>query len=218
MKHLTGFVVFLMIGLGVRAQGTMELTDRPFVINEKRIEKIDSYVDQFNLVEYLNKDEQDMLYWVNVLRSDPADFLGKYIRPFLDQFPEAKGGSARSLVSDLKDHAPLPLMEPRRNLSEISRKHAKDLALNTNGISHSSSDGKSFAQRMAAEGLSCAGENILIGKSDALKAVILLLIDEGVSNRGHRKALLNPAFNLIGVSFYPRRDGQFILDQLFSCE
>lgn len=218
MKHLIGFAVFMLIGVVSEAQGTMELVDRPFVISEKRIEKVDTYLDQFNIVGYLGKDEQEMLYWVNVLRSNPSGFLETYVRPFLDQFPEAKGSASRSLISDLKGQSPLPLMEPRRNLSEISKKHAKDLALNTNGISHSSSDGRTFAQRMADEGLTCAGENILIGKSDALKALILLLIDEGVSNRGHRKALLNPTFNLIGVSFYPRKDEQFILDQLFSCK
>src|SRR5688572_4772557 len=196
----------------------MQLEDRPLIIEEKRVEKIDTYLSQFPFVSQLGKDEQEMLYWVNLLRSDPQEFLEKYVRPFLEQFPEAKGGASRSLIADLKEQAPLPLMEPRKNLSDISRKHSKDLALNTKGISHSSSDGKSFAQRMAAEGITCAGENILIGKSDALKAVILLLIDEGVSNRGHRKALLSSGFNLIGVSFYPRKDGQFIVDQLFSCK
>ncbi|WP_336514786.1 CAP domain-containing protein [Pollutibacter soli] len=218
MKQLTGLIVFILFVSIASGQGTMELEDRLFVVNEKRVEKIDEYLDQFVFINNLDKEEQELFYWVNVLRANPGLFLEKYVRPFLEQFPEARGGASRSLISDLKNQPSLPLMEPRKDLSDISRKHTRDLAINTNGISHSSSDGKSFAQRMAAEGITCAGENILIGKSDALKAIILLLIDEGVANRGHRKALLNSGFNLIGVSIYPRKDGQYILDQLFSCK
>ncbi len=197
----------------------MELRMGEFKYDHSRDATVDGYLKNFDFLGDLKIEERDIFYWVNVLRTDPNQFLNKYVLPFLDQFPEAKGSAAKSLIGDLKKQASLPMMEPRLNLTNASRKHAKDLALNSANISHSSTDGKSFSERMAAEGIvTCAGENILIGDASALKALILLLIDEGVSNRGHRKALLNSEFNLIGASMYPRKDGMVILDQLFSCK
>ncbi|MGL6268723.1 MAG: CAP domain-containing protein, partial [Chitinophagaceae bacterium] len=98
--------------------------------------------------------------------------------------------------------------------------HARDLALKQKTISHSSSDGRTFQQRMNdAQVKNCAGENILEGEKDALKAIIMLLIDQGVPDKGHRKALLNPDFNLMACSISPRKNSEtFIHVQLFSCK
>jgi uncharacterized protein YkwD len=114
---------------------------------------------------------------------------------------------------------PLVLVEPSSFLGKETSKHAKDLALKQKTISHSSSDGRSFQQRMIdAQVSKCAGENLLEGKKDALKSIIMLLIDQGVPDKGHRKALLNPDFNLMATSIYPKKNGEtFIHVQLFSC-
>jgi uncharacterized protein YkwD len=62
--------------------------------------------------------------------------------------------------------------------------------------------------------ISCA-ENIYNGGDAALDAVITLLIDEGVSNLGHRRNILNKNARLIGVAFVPYNSGSFILVQDF---
>jgi uncharacterized protein YkwD len=115
---------------------------------------------------------------------------------------------------------PLQYIEPSGFLSKETRDHAKDLANKQKTISHSSSDGRSFQQRMNDAGVSkCAGENILEGKKDALKAIIMLLIDQGVPDKGHRKALFNPEFNLMACSIMPKKNSEnFIQVQLFSCK
>ena len=40
-------------------------------------------------------------------------------------------------------------------------------------------------------------ENLVGGPDDIRRAVILLLVDDGIPNRGHRKALLNPAWKYV---------------------
>jgi uncharacterized protein YkwD len=48
-----------------------------------------------------------------------------------------------------------------------------------------------------------AGENIDYGNTQARRIVISFLIDDGVLSRGHRKNILDKAFNFIGVAVGP---------------
>jgi hypothetical protein len=218
VKHIL-FILLVLFTVSAQGQGTISLEDKSFTYDQKRNGKVDDFLSGYDpLLKSLSQNERDVYYWVNVLRADPRSFLNNYVLPFLNQFPEAKGSSSSSLIADLKAQSELPLMAPKDNLLKASRLHAVDLS-KQNRISHNSSDGRSFRQRMESAGITtCAGENILEGKSDALKAVILLLIDEGVPDKGHRKSLLNARFNLMGCSFVSKKDGEsYVLVQVFSC-
>jgi uncharacterized protein YkwD len=76
-----------------------------------------------------------------------------------------------------------------------ARKHSVDMAQN-NYFAHNSQDGTTPFDRMKAEGISymTAGENIAAGQRDAIDAY------EGWMNSlGHRKNILNPDFERLGV-------------------
>jgi uncharacterized protein YkwD len=44
------------------------------------------------------------------------------------------------------------------------------------------------------------GENILTGQRSIIENIINLIIDDGVTSRGHRKNILNPAHRTIGLA------------------
>jgi Cysteine-rich secretory protein family len=217
VKHLL-FYLILIPHLSF-SQGSMEIEDKPFALNLARNKSIDSFLSQIASFKEFSPEEQAVFYWVNFLRNDPAGFKNQVILPFLTLFPEANTNYAKSLLKDLDIQSPLQLIEPSSFLGKETARHAKDLALKQKTISHSSSDGRSFQQRMNdAQVSKCAGENILEGKKDALKAVIMLLIDQGVPDKGHRKALLNPDFNLMACSILAKKNSdKYIQVQLFSC-
>lgn len=48
-------------------------------------------------------------------------------------------------------------------------------------------------------------ENIAYGKSKGDEYMLQLYIDDGVSSRGHRKNILNPAIKLTGIAYCKHR-------------
>jgi uncharacterized protein YkwD len=53
------------------------------------------------------------------------------------------------------------------------------------------------------------GENIYYGPYTPLEIVIQLLIDDGIEDLGHRKNLLSPKFNSIGVAIKPHKTYEY---------
>lgn len=97
----------------------------------------------------------------------------------------------------------LPLL-PAKGLVLSARDQAVDQG-KTGQIGHNGSDNSSPEGRMDRYGqfdLSC-GENIDYGNDNARRIVFSLVVDDGVSSRGHRTNLLNGNFKYIGVSVGP---------------
>jgi len=78
-----------------------------------------------------------------------------------------------------------------------SRKHSQDMA-SKGYFSHTSLDGRSPYDRMAAEGISyrAAGENIIGGYGNALYSV-----NGWVNSSGHRSNMLNTSFTNLGAGY-----------------
>jgi hypothetical protein len=218
VKHLA-ILINLLTPFTSLAQGSVQLEHKEFVVNRKKDASVVQFLSDYEVLQKYPASAQDTYYWVNLLRKDPAAFGDNYITPFLEQFPSLQGTYAQSLNSELKNLPPLGFIAPAGIVQREAERHAQDIAIRQRRLSHVSSDGRTFNQRMADAGIKyCAGENVFEGEDDALKALILLLIDKGVPSLGHRKALLNPTFNVMGVSFRQSPDSVFYMVQLFSCQ
>jgi len=77
----------------------------------------------------------------------------------------------------------------------------------TGSIGHSSSDGTPFSQRVRkkAKAAGMIAENCDYGNQTALDSVIGLLIDDGIESLGHRKNILEPKFQWIGIAIEPHK-------------
>jgi len=66
---------------------------------------------------------------------------------------------------------------------------------------HGGTDGSSPFDRMNRYGSwgGSAAENLAYGKSDGEGFMLQLYIDDGVPDRGHRKAILNPNLKMVGM-------------------
>jgi len=223
VKHKVAMIlVFLfLIPILSLTQGTYSLPDAPFRHEPPHDSSAYQFLARSPYFKSLGKQEQEFFQWVNIFRLDPSGFGDRYIQPFLEQFPEIRGYETRSLLEDLNQAHPLEALVPDPVLLRTSRAHALDLSKSAHVLNHNSSNGTSFKARMEMAGIrKCAGENLYDGKNDPIMALIILLVDKGVANAGHRKALMRPDFRKMGVSIIPwKADPAYVvLVQDFSCD
>ena len=202
------------------SQGVIVLQDKPFVYKPVRDTAIWNRLVSSQGFANLSAIEQDFFYWTNLMRKNPWLFGETVLQEFLKQFPEANSTDSRSLTAELKRaQTNLPFLEPDHGLFVMASTHATDLKGRKGVISHQSSTGKDFVQRIKEAGkYRCGAENVFVGTPEALEALILLLIDKGVKDKGHRKNLLDPTFTLMGASFKEIDNKKAILVQDFGCK
>jgi len=219
VKHISLFIA-LCFPIWSTGQSFFKLTDTSFIHQSPLDTTLSDFVRTQTKRTGLSQAELDVYYWTNYVRKNPIVFLKTVLIPFLNQFPEAKGVESASLEADLKALAPLPLLRFSATLQDAALYHATDLTQKGSGLSHNSSKGLSFAQRMKLAGITgCAAENLYTGKNDGLLPVLMLLLDIGLTPPGHRNNLFNPNYTAIGISIRPNKDASsVVLVQDFGCK
>ncbi len=212
MKHSLTFFIGVFFLLTASAQSSFELPDKPFILNLPVDQGLRKQVELEAIPFGLSEDELSFLYWVNYFRQDPKLFYTACLVPFLKQFPQVDGQNAQSLKADLSSIGPLPPFRLNPKLSIVAKEHALDLSLHADGISHTSSTGRTFAMRVQAVGFrQSAAENIYAGKDGSLASLVLLLLDIGVNGLGHRKNLLQANFIETGISIKSHKNGERVI-------
>ncbi len=219
IRFALSLLLLIFTGLAY-GQGVIVLQDKSFVYKDNRDTAVWNRLAANSAFQSLSTMEQEFFYWSNLMRKNPALFSEMVLKEFLIQFPEANSAESRSLITDLKDiKTPLPFLLPDEGLIRMAKTHAADLKNRGGIISHQSSSGKSFVDRIKEiGGYRCGAENVFVGTPQALDALILLLIDKGVRDKGHRKNLLDQNFTLMGASFVETGKSKAVLVQDFGCK
>lgn len=162
----------------------------------------------------LTDEEKDIVLVMNMVRTDPAKFSEVYLIPMRPLFEKkllkypgeisivtSEGVSAlEECIKVLFDSKPVGILYPKKGLSKAAKEHAQDIGKH-GMMSHKGTDKSSMSDRVERYGtwdISIA-ENIEAGNNDALRIVVNLLIDDDVKSRGHRRNIMNPEFNFVGV-------------------
>lgn len=149
---------------------------------------------------YLSEEEKKVILIANLARIDGELFSETYLDPYLADEKSTK--YTRSLYRELKKVKDFPVFLPEEDLFSIALNHA-EVSGKRGTVGHQRFE-KRFKPLMWK--YREVAENCAYGYSDALDIVIRLLIDEGIDNLGHRKNLLNPKLNRIGVSIKPHKN------------
>lgn len=182
----------------------------------------DAIVEKWNELQpgyhTLSKHAREFLYWVNYCRRNPQGFWDSVITPNLLVFPPLNGNESTSLKADLIKTGALPMLALNNSLIKVAQLHAFDISARNAAPSHTSTDGTDFGARMKRAGIKyCANENISVTSHGSLIAVLLLYLDIGLPDLGHRKTLLNPDLVETGIGSAPYGKDQFFLVQNLSC-
>jgi uncharacterized protein YkwD len=149
---------------------------------------------------------------INLLRTQPAtyaDIVEAAMASMDAQGVFVRGGysirtaEGRAAVDEalavLRRQRSLKPLDLNICLSQAAQLHAQHLG-RTGEVGHVGAGGSTPGQRVArafGRQLSC-GETVSAGPGTARDHVIALLIDDGVSDRGHRLALLDPSYRSLG--------------------
>lgn len=170
-----------------------------------------------NKVDYLSPVEKDIILELNRARTNPEEYAEtlKNFRKYYDgnllklpgKIPIRTSEGVRAVdeaIAYLRNMRPLPGLIVSQGMSHAAHDHVNDQG-RTNKTGHKGSDGSLSAERLDRYGRwqIMTGENISYGSETAQDVVVQLIIDDGVSDRGHRKNIFTPQFRYCGVACGP---------------
>jgi uncharacterized protein YkwD/LysM repeat protein len=136
--------------------------------------------------------ETDMLSEINLLRSNPAAYI-----PFIEKYQKetmipASPSTVAELIAELRNTPTLSRLSSSECLYQAAKNHAESQRPKGD-IDHQGTDGSWpwDRARNSCPSMKDGNENIVGGPSKVRNSVIILLLDEGIPTRGHRKTLLN---------------------------
>ncbi len=102
----------------------------------------------------------------------------------------------------LRSVNPVLPLNASKGMSRGASDHVKDQGA-SGSTQHRGTDGSLVWDRVNRYGTweKSIAENIACGSNKARDIVAFLIVDDGVSNRGHRKDIFNPEFRVIGAAF-----------------
>jgi hypothetical protein len=157
-------------------------------------------------------------YWTNYSRLNPKAFWDSVVAPILNVYPQFNTSYAASLKRDLYRNQRLPMLKPNQTLIKLAQSHAADLSRGGN-LSHSSTNGAPFQQRVFKGGITrCAAENLSLGIPNAVFSLVLLYLDEGIPDLGHRSNLLSPYYVEMGIGLSKTKNDYVLVVQDFACD
>jgi LysM domain len=149
----------------------------------------------------MSNEEMEMVNEINLMRQNPAGYV-QYIREYITHLKQNgdMGGvqSANELIAELEKSPKLSTLQPLQCVYTAAKKHGED-QIRRGTTDHTGSDGSMPWDRVLREcpNLKDGNENLVGGPSDIRRAVILLLVDDGIDTRGHRRTLLNPEWQYV---------------------
>jgi hypothetical protein len=170
-------------------------------LHAQHIDSSLSYCNTAHNIGYLTSQEKEVIYYINVVRSNPKLFVQKYLKHYLDTAPIKKTEYLNSLLKELNVLEPIEVLYPQYDLYEVAKKHASEMG-SQGKTGHVSLNGVAFENRASAlsSRYEKAMENCQYGYADGLSIVIDLLIDEDIPDMSHRKSLLNKEVKFIGAA------------------
>jgi len=164
--------------------------------------------------EFLSPLEHAVVSEINKARTVPKDyssFLEQYKRYYDKKLLRLPGetpiltkegvGGVVEAIRFLRSIKPIAPLNPSKGMSSGARDRVTDQQ-SSGSSPHMGSDGSQPRDRVNRYGTweKSIGENIAYGSDKARNIVMGLIIDDGVSGRGHRKNIFNPDFRAIGVA------------------
>ncbi|MGI9035342.1 MAG: CAP domain-containing protein [Pyrinomonadaceae bacterium] len=165
---------------------------------------------------------QSVLEEINAARNDPQSYV-KYLEDykklfkgdtvFLPDFTQVQTNEGTAGVDEaiefLKTAPKLAPYKISDGLNQTSGTQLQDMMENS-ALGHKGKDGGDLATRLNRVGrfVGDYGENITHAAEIPRQIVMMMIIDDGVKSRGHRKNIFSPDYKVVGISFGKGKIGE----------
>lgn len=173
--------------------------------------------------------ERGVLDELNRVRSDPKNYAAGlerdlqyyhgnlFRRPGDESALETREGTGavREAIRVLRGTRPMGTLRTSAGMTLGARDHVKDQA--PRGLmNHKGTDGSMAWDRVSRYGdwKSKISENMTFGPTTAHDVVTALIVDDGISDRGHRKNILDPDVKMVGISCGPHKTLRVMCDMV----
>ncbi|NQV52314.1 MAG: hypothetical protein HQ500_03985 [Flavobacteriales bacterium] len=198
--------IFLLLGFGLLWNTGLAQDDLFKLWPDSTLADANSARD----VQYMNVEEKEAVYYMNLVRINPKLFSETFLKDYIKDHEIKRDKEVRGLVDELESMDGMGILRPSEQLTSFARQHAKDMG-ESGRTGHNSSSGAPFHKRIEPLQIKFAAinENCNYGNEKGVDAVIDLLIDRDVPNLGHRRNILDPEMELVGVAIEAHRRWRF---------
>jgi uncharacterized protein YkwD len=162
-----------------------------------------SWAKSGNSNKFMDSIETEVLMYCNLVRVNPKLFCETYLKEYIDVNQlNLKNYYVSSLISTLSNAKPIGILKPDIDFYEMAKYHAINMGI-LGKVGHT--DFSKRAKKFLKGKDGYIGENCSYGEDNALDIFMSLLIDDGISDLGHRENLLLKNFNVVGISFQPHK-------------
>lgn len=160
---------------------------------------------------YLTAEEKEMIKEINFVRAYPKVYAKIIAKSVSEEKDLAKKtlDAANELIAELDTMKPRSILKPSRCVYDAAKKHGLDCQ-KRGAMDHMGSDGSWPWDRLKKTCNVEDGNENLAGTSQGVRAAVIdLLLDDGISSRGHRYNMLNPQWNQVGCFAYVKEKNQW---------
>jgi uncharacterized protein YkwD len=185
-------------------------------------DKLDTSKIDFNKINtgkgmsYLNEMDKMMIREINFVRHYPnvyAALIQNYLAEESTTWgvKKAEYDAAMELIAELNSLQPLPILQPSECVYKAAKIHGLDCQ-KRGFTDHTGSDKSSPFDRISKQCPNMHGSENIVGgglSKGVRGMVISLLIDSGISSRGHRYNILNPKWKYVGCFGYVKEKNEY---------
>jgi uncharacterized protein YkwD len=155
------------------------------------------------VLDEMSRVRRDPRAYASVLRRYRAYYRGKLLEiPGRTALRTVEGARAvDEAIRALSAAKPAPALSLDPAMSRAARDHVADIGPR-GAFGHEGRDGSDPFSRLERYGRfeKTAGENIQYGARDPEEVIAMLVVDDGVRGRGHRKNILDRGYRVAGVA------------------
>jgi uncharacterized protein YkwD len=171
------------------------------------------------IINELNLARTSPRAYANILKTRKQYYKGKvYAAPGQTPVGSHEGLKAvDEAIRYLESVSPMNPLKYSQGLSKAAMDHVNDIGPKGT-TSHTGSDGTRVNNRIERYGewRGACGENIMYGALTSRDIVVALIIDDGVADRGHRRAIFTPEYALVGAAYGYHSDYDIVCVQNFA--